>query len=791
MIKLLRAIGVSFFTLTTLICFGQHELAQNIQGKVVDQNTSLGIESVYIILQNENTKKTTVTDQKGEFKFVKVPVGRYNLFLSHINYENKVLRDILVESGKEKFTTIELSISTTQLEEITIESDRDFQGELDNISTYSFSQEQNQRFAATFNDPARMALSYPGVTLSNDQSNNISIRGNSPFSNSWRLQGAEIVNPNHLTNAGTLSDRPSVVGGGVSVISAQLMDQTKLITGAFPANYGNSPGGILDVRLRRGNSSDHEHTLQAGILGIDLATEGPFSKNSDNSYLVNYRYSTIGLLQSLGVEVSPEQINFQDLSYNLSFKSKKENEWGLFGIFGLSQEKFHAERDSSDWELIEDRIDTKFTSNMGAAGLTNMTKTGEHSSVQSVLAYSEIRTDRAGEYVMDNYQNQFIENDTYNQGILSLNSTFSLKTRSNHQISTGLKFVRTNFNLLSQSKDSVMGSLNTLISNEGNFQVFKVFGEWTPSISKKILANLGIHIVYFNMNKEISVEPRLEITRFISPRTTLTVNYGLVSQYHFPQVYFVTKEANGSLILPNKDLKMTRSHQVNLSFVHRFNVLTTLKTEVYWQRHFRVPVSSDPESTFSLLNATDVLIDEELVNKGTGRNMGIEVILNRTFKNGYYFTAVSSLYDSRYKALDGISRNTRFNGNYISTLTLGKEIQSLRHNKNRIFGVNFRFIWQGGYRHTPIDVSASQNAGEPVYLAPESFSKKYDDFIRLDLRIYFKKYKSNYTRTLSFDIQNVTARQNIAYQYYDPFTNNIETKYQLGLLPFISYKIEF
>ena len=140
-----------------------------------------------------------------------------------------------------------------------------------------------------------MATSYPSVVAANDQGNSIIVKGNSPNGLLWRLNGLDIVNPNHLANAGTLSDKPISNGGGVNILSAQMLDRTQFYTGGFPASFGNALSGILDMNLREGSKNKAEGTAQASLLGLDLSLETPLSKNNNASALVNYRYSTVGL----------------------------------------------------------------------------------------------------------------------------------------------------------------------------------------------------------------------------------------------------------------------------------------------------------------------------------------------------------------------------------------------------------------------------------------------------------------------------------------------------------------
>jgi hypothetical protein len=82
--------------------------------------------------------------------------------------------------------------------------------------------------------------------------------------------------------------------------------------------------------LRKGNNEKREYTLQAGVLGLNAAMEGPFSKKYKGSYLINYRYSTLALLSKVGVLADDGATNFQDLSYNFYLPT---NKLGTFTFF--------------------------------------------------------------------------------------------------------------------------------------------------------------------------------------------------------------------------------------------------------------------------------------------------------------------------------------------------------------------------------------------------------------------------------------------------------------------------
>ena len=158
-----------------------------------------------------------------------------------------------------------------------------------------------------------------------------------------------------------------------------------------------------------------------------------------------------------------------------------------------------------------------------------------------------------------------------------------------------------------------------------------------------------------------------------------------------------------------------------------------------------------------------------------------------------YYLVNITLYDSKYKGSDGIERNTRWNGNYIFNATAGKEWRWTQREGSidAVFGANARVAYIGGFRTTPIDVQASAEAGETIYNSEEAFTIRQKDYFRTDLRFYYKRNKARYSSTLALDIQNATNAQNEAFSYYDTLQQQIVIKNQLGLIPLLSWRLEF
>jgi len=766
---------------------------QTIRGTIFSFDSNQPLEGATISVINLEPIKGNVTNNLGRFKIENIPVGRHVLQVQFVGYETLIISEILVESGKENIQEIFLQEASEALGEVVVKGDRsNFKKHIPS-SIKTITVEETLRFPGTFYDPARLATTFAGVASTNDQANNIVIRGNSPNSMKWRLEGVEIVNPNHTSNAGTFNDRPTQSGGGVNILSAQMLGTSSFLTGAFPAEYGNALGGIMDMNLRKGNDEQREFVAQAGLIGLELAAEGPFSKTSGASYLFNYRYSTIGILSALGVPLGDEEINFQDLAFNINVPTKNGGKLTLFGMGGASSNVFEANRDSTLWEEYRDRFDVRFKSRMGALGATLTQTIGEATIWRTALAASALRTTRTSDRLNNALTLESIDDDGLSQRKFSLSSYLQHKFNNRNRIHVGLMLTSQNDQLNFNSAGK------SIAEGEDGGVLLEPSFRWQFQMTDKVQINVGLRYLYYTFNETQSLEPRASLQFGLGRDQQLSFSYGLQSQLQLPQVYFATIDGSQS----NKQLGFTKSHNFVLGYKKSLRQSGQFTAELYYQHLFDVPVLDLTSSftpvipnnynSFSVLNMLDDFIFIPLVNEGTGRNYGIELSLQKYLSNDFYYLINTTFYESKYKDALGEERDTRFNGNYIFNATGGKEWSWDKGNKNRsvILGLNLRVAFLGGFRDSPIDALTSEQLQQTIYKTDEAFTIQLDNYFKTDLRVYWKRSKVNRNTMLALDIQNATNAQNLAYSFYDPLQSTIIEKYQLGLIPILSYRVEF
>lgn len=782
------------FSLLLLLCLtvsktkGQ-TLYQTVRGTVVDKISQTPVPGAVVQLSGAEPANVTSTDANGKFKLSNVPVGKQSLKITYLGYKESTMDNLSVNAGKELVLNVNMEEDITQMNEVEVTAKTDKTkalNEMSAVSTRAFSVEETQKFAAAVNDPARMATSFAGVVQTGDGNNNISIRGNSPNGLLWRMEGVEIPNPNHYSNG--MSS-----GGGISILSAQLLNNSDFSTGAFAAEYGNALSGVFDLKLRKGNNEKREYTFQAGILGIDASTEGPFKKGKDGSYLVNYRYSTLDILSKIGVPVFGDaSLTYQDMTFNVSLPTQKGGTFGLFGFGGLSSQSQRAKKDTMKWKEDSDtRSNEKFSSNTGAIGLTHTKLFSNQSYLKTALVFSGTQISYRESELAYDFTETLVHRQRNFQNKVTFSSVYTQKLNSRSSIRTGVILNQLMYKLnLSEAEDST--AMIEKLNVTGSTQTAQTFFQWNYKISPKLTSNVGVHYYQLLLNNSNSLEPRASLQYQLSRKHNLSMGYGLHSQLQPLGAYFSRAyNSDGGYTEPNRDLGLSKSHHFVVGYDWNLNSWSHIKTEVYYQHLFNVPVSNDPTNLFSMLNVSEGYNPQKLVNKGFGRNYGVELTHERFLHKGLYYLLSVSLFESKYQAADSKWYSTCYNTGYASSFTIGKEWALSDKRKNRVLGVNIKSLLVGGLRYTPLDREASVAAGKAVYDDSQNFEKKNPDYFRIDLRISLKRNYRHLTSTLALDLQNATNRQNIGGQDFDVKTGEVKYWYQASLIPILSYKVEF
>jgi hypothetical protein len=769
----------------------QIQYSQTLKGFVVDQDLKYPLIGATIrVLQDTQLVAGGRTDQEGRFRIEQIPVGRYTLTCSYLGYQDRILQNIEINSGKETQIQIEMQPAPRAVQQIVV---RQKKGRVNNtlasVSARNFNPEEASRYVASREDIARMATNFAGVRGSDDSRNDIVIRGNTPNGVLWRIEGFDVSNPNHFASFGT-------TGGPVNIINNKLLGNSDFMTGAFPADYGNGISGVFDLRLRNGNPEKHEFTAQVGILGLEATAEGPLHKKSGSSYTFSYRYATLSIMNKLGINFgSAGNPSYQDLNLKMHFPLHKKLQLSVFALGGKSDiALLDNGEDSSKWTFGRAGRDIHFGSRFALAGAYLQHNVNQSfyqrfgiaaNLNQSYSRYDTINPDKISRTAT--YRNQFI----VNRYIFNYQATKRLSNL--HTLKAGFIFTQMQMNLL----DSNFYPAQNIWYNEAKFkndaQLLQGWLAWQYSPNEALQMNVGLHYIRFLLNQSQSLEPRLGLQYQLSPKLHVSAGYGLHSNLQPMYIYFLQmKNAQGQDYLPNTHIGFNKTHHFVLGGDYQLNATLHFKAEVYYQSLFNIP-QEIKTSAYTPLNqgaSFNFIFPGPLENKGRGRNMGLDLTLEKYFSGQFYILSTASLYQSQYKGSDAKWRNTDFNGRYNLNVLSGKEWIVGKAKIARLIA-GFKFNLAGGKWYSPID--SARSAAKRQYEGIDSLTNtlQFPAYHRLDIRMGFRKNLKRYHHHFYIDLINVYNKKNPLGLSYIPASGEVVQESNLGFLPLFNWLIEF
>ncbi len=787
---ILFSVCLSFIAINDQL-HAQESKVQSIRGQVFDDASRSPVAGVTIQVEGLPAL-AAVTNDHGRFVLENVPLGRQTLRISGVGYEEQSIPEVLVTSGKEVVLNINIIEKINTLNEVVIagKGKRTLNNEMVTVSGTSFNPGDTRRYAGAIGDPSRMISNVAGVASASDSRNDIVVRGNSPAGLLWLMEGINIPNPNHY---GSLSS----TGGPVSILNSNNLDRSDFLTGAFPAQYGNALASVFDLRLRNGNSYKTEMLAEISFTGFEAGMEGPFSQKSDASYVINYRYSTVGILNSLGFNIGTGTASpiYQDLNFKVYIPLSRKNKLSVWGIGGPSRISFYGnDEDTTKNENLygseNENLLTRYFTAIGGINLeTNFSnKTYGKLSLGFSTTNESIKHDSISTSTREAFRDW---ESRYNTNRYELSYFLTHKLDAKNNFVAGVSGIHYQFSLLNKRIFQDAPDL-TRIDQTDNTSLLQAYAQWKHRFSNKLSFNAGLHYQYLSLNGSGAIEPRLAVKYDISGQHSVGAAYGLHSQMQALTTYFTQTHTNTGITYTNKNLDFTRSRHMVLNYTYKISPALILKAEAYYQTLHDVPVTTY-SSGYSALNDGanfGVNLKDSLVNKGSGRNYGLELTIEKYFSNNYYFMLTGSLYDSKYKGSDGIERNTAFNSGYIYNILAGKDFIV---GKNRsTLSINFKLTGVGGKYISPIDIPASTASGETVYdekIAP--FSLRQSPYFRADLKMGYRRNFRKSTLEGGIDLRNFTNHENIFIQNYNRRTNTIVNQYQQGFLPVPYFRFTF
>lgn len=767
-------------------------ITQTIRGTITEKGTQIPLPGVTVVLEGSQPLIGTTTETNGSFRLPNIPIGRPIVRITMVGYEPVRLSNLVLTSSKELVLSVELeqrAITGNEIEIVAkMDKDRPL-NELSLVSARTFSVDEAQRYAGSFGDPARLVTAFAGVVAGNDQRNDIVVRGNTPLGILWRFEGVDIPSPSHFSGSGTS-------GGAVSVLNTNLLANSDFSSGAFAAEYGNATSGAFDVKMRNGNNEKHEFTGQIGFNGFEFGAEGPLGKSGGASYMASYRYSTLGVFNALGIEFVKGGVPmYQDLNFKIHLPTKK-GYTSIFGLAGTSNIHFPGTADSTAWpESPDEQNDLKNGSDIAVLGVSHLRFLNANNTLKVTVAGTGNRFSTQLDSLTPTYDAFETFRSAIRESKFTLNVVLNSKLTRKLMLRSGIIGSRLFYENEIRFYNGATGVNESLVNFTGYGDLAQAYSQLQIKANERLTANVGLHAMHFSISNKTTVEPRASVKYQLTANQSLSAGFGRHSRVLPINIYLrETIQADGSVKRTNTGLDFLKANHFVLAYDWLIRDNLRFKVEGYYQNLSSVGVQDGRPSALSVLNYGadfgDVVGPDSLVSEGVGRNMGIELTLEKFFSNNYYFLLTTSIYDSKYKGSDGIERSTAFNNRYAVNVLAGKEIAVGKSKQNTLI-LSIRTVATGGMWATPIDLEASRQQGTEVRDELNAYSEQLRPYARTDIRIGFRRNKKRFTEEYGFDVQNVFNRQNIFSRSYNPITGTITENNQVGIFPMALYRITF
>ncbi|MGE5401504.1 MAG: TonB-dependent receptor, partial [Ignavibacteriales bacterium] len=536
--------------------------AQNnhITGEVFDAKTREPLMGVNIVVNElKGTGATTGVD--GRFS-IQVPSGSYSVTASSIGYQSVVKTDVIVTSGSEAHIAIKMEETSFQLQQVVIKADYFDKATKDNnLSTVVLGAEEIRRSPGSAQDFQRILQGMAGVSFSNDQTNELLVRGGSPNENLTVFDNMEIHSTNHYPNEYNS-------GGPINMINVDLIEDIQFSTGGFISKYGDKLSSVMNITSREGTrNSPYNANLNLSMAGYGAVMEGRLNEGQ-GSWILSARKSYLDLIKgAIGLTAVPR---YYDLQFKVAYDLSDIHKLSLSGIYGNDRIAIEGESEVTKPSLA-DRIDSvgmekvNVQQSQYATGLTLKSLWGRnfyslitlyYNNYHNTIGVSEEFTERhfnsqGSMFSSSILKNRIVYTDNSDNGQGALKAEFVWNLDKSQELSFGGSVSTGDFKQKlyipgDSARYFINGNWSPVIAVQSsspvyniqlfdNYKSYAYINDKLKFFNEKLIFNLGLRYDHFTYSGRGNVSPRFAMTWYLVPAlTNINLAYG---DYYQTQAY--------------------------------------------------------------------------------------------------------------------------------------------------------------------------------------------------------------------------------------------------------------
>jgi outer membrane receptor for ferrienterochelin and colicin len=549
---------ILFGILYTITAFAQ-QYKGDIAGFVIDAKTQEPIPVVNVQVVEQPTFGT-VTDASGNFNIKGIEVGTYSLKATLVGYEAIILTNIVVSTGRSTKVSIKLNEQAVQVGGVTVNATYfSRNNELSPLSVNNYDRAEVKRQPGSVQDVQRVVQNLPGVASSNDNVNELIVRGGSPSENLTVVEHMEIPSINHYPNEFNSS-------GPINMINIDLVEDVQFSAGGFPVQYGDKMSSVMDITIREGDrTKGFSSNTGFNMAGFGTLMEGQFA-NGKGSWIFSARKSFLEVIdQLMGMSaISLTAIpKYWDAQTKIVYDLSPNHKLSLNGLYGDSKiyikgdpkiEKTYlaGKTDSSGIEFVDIHskqyvLGVNLKSLWGKDGYSvlSLYTNGTQNNTDVREDFIKHTYGSKGEVV--NYKtlnSRDVFDDHSDAALYSLKYDIFYRVHPKHELMMGGQIQTTNHwtGMTAFGADTIRydrnrdGRMDTIVTTyPGNIGTDLKFGDASRMyayisdkyhITPELYITLGLRYDYFSYSRQGQISPRGCIAYEILPTTTLSLALG-------------------------------------------------------------------------------------------------------------------------------------------------------------------------------------------------------------------------------------------------------------------------
>jgi len=745
--------------------------AGTLTGYVLDYDSRRGIADVRVTLVmadwSAESERSAVTDRGGVFVFRDLPEGAYSCRFDREGYAGKTVERIKVAAGLPARLDVDLVRLPDPIhEEVTVTAEAGRDKVRQTAGATAIEGERLRQTPGSIDDVSRVIKSTAGLSQVNDLSNELIVRGGSPWENAFTVDHIPFYDINHFQTQGGS-------GGLVGFINASWVRRLNFYKGGFPASFGDRMSSVIEMAFREGERERIRGQVDLNTAGFGGGIEGPLFDGRGSFLLSAKRGYHDVITKLIGYGVAPRlgDIHFKAVA-DLGSRHRLE----LLEVNADSRMAFDIERAVS----LGFTRDLNYKTRQNTVGLSWIAGWSDSYSSVTTLSWSIFRNVDELEDVISKDAVYLIDEAT---DIVSFRhaGTFVFSDRVRASVGLDARVESYDFDNTYGESYSLYGNVLPEFVVRGDLKTTKtamfVNVDWTPS--RPVTVSAGARIDHFSHNRSTEASPRLAVAWAVVPRFTVKAAAGVFRQA-------IPTALLGISAVTRENRNPYAVHYL-LGLVHEPTDDIRWTLDLYDKSYHRLPLTPEEPDfpvfdsclDYGIYRSFTIVTDD-----GRARSRGLELTLERRPGGIWHGIVGLSLFRSRFQDVLGRWRDRLNDNRYVLTVIGGVRLA-------RRWNLGLRWDLAGGVPYTPFDLERSRELNAAILDTSRSDSGRYPDYSSVSVRAD-REFRFKTSVLLAYvSVLNALNRKNVCRYYWDRISNNPGLIYQSPIIPVFGLEYRF